>query len=613
MRRSLARSLRQHLHSALPSICARPSSAPVLQFGHLRLLSSTPSIVASASPLRTSRAMSSAQAESSSAATATSTRTYDDAIEALNSLQSNAATIEALRKSGGRLLDFAIPEMVEYLERIGYTTSDLNRLNAIHITGTKGKGSTSAFVDSLLRQLTPVSASNPPKVGLYTSPHMTSVRERIRINGVPVSQELFTAYFWQVWDRLEQNPTRKFDLTPLRPVYFRFLTLLAFHVFLSEGVQPVILEVGIGGKYDSTNIVPRCVVAGITQLGLDHTAILGNTVEEIAVQKAGIFKQGAPAVCWAHQPGSAVDEVQRVASEVRVSGLRMVDVHPALASGAPQSIQLGLPGVHQRTNASVALELVNAFLESEAGRSAYTEHAHRGAAGELAAWQRKGLEDARWPGRCQTVPSARSDAALTWYLDGAHTTDSLSVCLGWYTATQQQQGQENCKKRIFVFNCTNGRNAHELLSSVLDAVEASLHGGEEAASTKAGTDRYALAKDYFDEAIFTTNITFEGGGWSSELTSKLLDDAELVNLTVQKQLAETWKQLVPGSSTEVRITPSIQALHNHVVELAQKQQQGQGGGVECLVTGSLHLVGGVMAHLQHSGCLDDRLVSTVRP
>ena len=86
-------------------------------------------------------------------------RTYDDAIDALNSLQSNAATIEALRKSGGRLLDFAIPEMVEYLERIGYTTSDLNRLNVIHITGTKGKGSTCAFVDSLLGQLTPVNAT----------------------------------------------------------------------------------------------------------------------------------------------------------------------------------------------------------------------------------------------------------------------------------------------------------------------------------------------------------------------------------------------------------------------------------------------------------------------
>ncbi|GAC92493.1 folylpolyglutamate synthase [Pseudozyma hubeiensis SY62] len=539
-------------------------------------------------------------------------RTYDDAIDALNSLQSNAATIEALRKSGGRLLDFAIPEMVEYLERIGYSTSDLNRLNAIHITGTKGKGSTSAFVDSLLRQLTPVDASTQPKVGLYTSPHMTSVRERIRINGQPVPHELFTKYFWQVWDRLEQNPTRKFDLTPLRPVYFRFLTLLAFHIFLSEGVQPVILEVGIGGKYDSTNIVPKCVVAGITQLGLDHTAILGNTVEEIAVQKAGIFKPQAPAVCWAQQPGKALDEVKRIADEVQVSDLKIVDVHPALVSDAaalgtsdPNTVSLGLPGFHQRTNASVALELVNAYLDSQAGRSMFKEPSHR--AFDLAVWQKRGLEEARWPGRCQTVPTSRQGMGLTWYLDGAHTTDSLGVCLGWFTAIQQRQTQSKQNKRIFVFNCTNGRSAHELLSSVLDAVETSL-AGEGSGPTKDESSRYRLAKDYFDQVIFTTNITFEGGGWSSELTSKLLDDKDLVNLTVQNQLAETWKELVPESRTDVRITPSIQAMHDHVLEVAQKE-----GGVDCLVSGSLHLVGGVMAHLQHSGCLDDSLMSTVRP
>ncbi|TKY89917.1 hypothetical protein EX895_001214 [Sporisorium graminicola] len=531
-------------------------------------------------------------------------RTYDDAIDALNSLQSNAATIEALRKSGGRLLDFAIPEMVEYLERIGYVTSDLDQLNVIHITGTKGKGSTSAFVDSLLRQLTPLDSK--PKVGLYTSPHMTSVRERIRINGQPVSHELFTTYFWQVWDRLEQNPTRKFDLTPLRPVYFRFLTLLAFHIFLSEGVQPVILEVGIGGKYDSTNIVPKCIVAGITQLGLDHTAILGNTVEEIAVQKAGIFKPQRPAVCWAQQPGKALDEVERVAQQVGVSDLKIVDVHPALATKAAalgsedaNTVSLGLPGFHQTTNASVALELVNAYLDSEAGKAMFKETSHR--ASTLTPWQHKGLQEARWPGRCQTVPTSRPGLALTWYLDGAHTTDSLSVCLGWFTAIQQRrQTQAKRNKRVFVFNCTNGRSAHELLSSVLDAVENRLGG-------QPGSSRYSFAKDYFDQVIFTTNITFEGGGWSSELTSKLLDDADLVNLTVQNQLAETWKQLVPDSSTEVRITPSIQAMHNHVLELAQAQ------GVDCLVSGSLHLVGGVMAHLQQSGCLDDSLVSTVSP
>lgn len=537
-------------------------------------------------------------------------RTYDDAIDALNSLQSNAATIEALRKSGGRLLDFAIPEMVEYLERIGYTTSDLNRLNVIHITGTKGKGSTCAFVDSLLGQLTPVNASAKPKVGLYTSPHMTSVRERIRINGQPVTHELFTKYFWQVWDRLSENPTRKFDLTPLRPVYFRFLTLLAFHIFLSEGVQPVILEVGIGGKYDSTNIVPKCVVAGITQLGLDHTAILGNTVEEIAVQKAGIFKPQAPAVCWAQQPGKALEQVKQVAKQVGVSDLKIVDLHPAFQSDVDalgrsdvDTVSLGLPGFHQRTNASVALELVNTYLDSEAGRAMFKETSHRASTCQsdvLASWQKKGVEEARWPGRCQTVRSSLLELGLTWYLDGAHTTDSLGVCLEWFTTIQPRQAQSKRNRRIFVFNCTNGRSAHELLSSVLDTVEKSLAGDETGC-------QYRRAKDYFDEVIFTTNITFEGGGWSSELTSKLLDDKDLVNLTVQNQLAETWKQLVPESSTKVRITASIQAMHDHVMEVAR-----EGQGVDCLVSGSLHLVGGVMAHLQHSGCLDDSLVSTVR-
>ncbi len=96
----------------------------------------------------------------------------------------------------------------------------------------------------------------------------------------------------------------------------------------------MILEVGIGGKYDSTNIVPKCVVAGIVQLGLDHTALLGNTVEEIAVQKAGIFKPNAPAVCWTQQPGKALDEVKQVAQQVGVSKLALVDVHPALRSKA---------------------------------------------------------------------------------------------------------------------------------------------------------------------------------------------------------------------------------------------------------------------------------------
>ncbi|KAG5648932.1 Folylpolyglutamate synthetase [Asterophora parasitica] len=129
-----------------------------------------------------------------------STRTYRDAVDQLNSLQSNAAALEAVRASGGRLSEFAIPEMVEYLGRIGYSPHDLNALNVIHITGTKGKGSTSAFTDSILRQ-----ALSGKKIGLYTSPHLVAVRERIRINGAPISEELFARYFYEVWDRLAAN------------------------------------------------------------------------------------------------------------------------------------------------------------------------------------------------------------------------------------------------------------------------------------------------------------------------------------------------------------------------------------------------------------------------
>jgi folylpolyglutamate synthase len=159
-------------------------------------------------------------------------RSYADAINLLNSLQSNAAVIEAIRKGGGKSGDALMAEMVEYLTRIGYQVShslmqlarpspaaalypfplthlshhtlqpaDLNPLNVLHITGTKGKGSTSAFTDSILRTIAPEA-----KTGLYTSPHMVAVRERIRINGKPIEEDVFARYFFEVWDRLEGKP-----------------------------------------------------------------------------------------------------------------------------------------------------------------------------------------------------------------------------------------------------------------------------------------------------------------------------------------------------------------------------------------------------------------------
>lgn len=136
-----------------------------------------------------------------------------------------------------------------------------------------------------------------------------AVRERIRINGAPLSERKFAEFFFEVWDKLvnhkevrnlllgpsfsgksERHDQKKVPTTPDMPGYFRFITLMAFHVFLSSKVNVTVLEVGVGGTYDSTNIVPKPVVTGITALGIDHVFVLGKTLPEIAWQKGGIFK-----------------------------------------------------------------------------------------------------------------------------------------------------------------------------------------------------------------------------------------------------------------------------------------------------------------------------------
>lgn len=114
------------------------------------------------------------------------------------------------------------------------------------------------------------------------SPHLIEVRERIRIDGRPVSKDLFCKHFWECWDMLHSSEGGM-------PAYFRFLTLLAFKMFLAEKVDVAVVEVGLGGRYDATNVIDPAV-CGITSLGLEHTDILGSTLSEIAFHKAGIFK-----------------------------------------------------------------------------------------------------------------------------------------------------------------------------------------------------------------------------------------------------------------------------------------------------------------------------------
>ena len=175
------------------------------------------------------------------------------------------------------------------------------------LNGFSFQGSVCSLVESILR-------AHGLKTGFFSSPHLVSVTERIRLNGKPISENTFAEYFWRVFHRLDVEKESPQDLPP----YFSFLTLMAFHVFLAEKVDVAILEVGIGGTHDCTNIVQNTKTVGITSLGLDHVPVLGDTVEKISAQKAGIIKKQSN-VFTVVQPGSANEVIEKVAKENDVS------------------------------------------------------------------------------------------------------------------------------------------------------------------------------------------------------------------------------------------------------------------------------------------------------
>lgn len=179
--------------------------------------------------------------------------------------------------------NFNLTDTEKFLERIdGFTMASLDNLSVIHVAGSKGKGTVCILTDAILRQ-------HNVKTGLFTSPHLVSVTERIKLQGCAISKQLFTDYFWEVFDALHVKRDNENDL----PSYFKFLQIMAFYIFVREKVDVAIVEVGIGGEYDSTNIIRNTEIVGITSLQLEHTQLLGETLDEIAWQKAGIIKESS--------------------------------------------------------------------------------------------------------------------------------------------------------------------------------------------------------------------------------------------------------------------------------------------------------------------------------
>jgi folylpolyglutamate synthase len=246
-------------------------------------------------------------------------------------------------------------------------------LNIIHVAGTKGKGSTCAFTRSFL--LAHRSRTGfPQKIGLYTSPDLRYVRERIQIDDKPIIEDLFTRYFFEVWDRLSSSDLVLGTPTTKQPRYLQLLALVAFHAFIRENVRAAIFETHHGGEFDATNVIQRPVVTGVTSLGMDHIAQLGPTIEDIAWHKAGIFKPGAPAFSVPQEPGPA--EIMRERAAKRGVELTFVPTGTSLPANARV---LGVPV--QKLNCSLSLAITNAFLrQTSPGNEMTTDDIHQGVA-----------------------------------------------------------------------------------------------------------------------------------------------------------------------------------------------------------------------------------------
>ncbi|MEI6349613.1 MAG: folylpolyglutamate synthase/dihydrofolate synthase family protein [Verrucomicrobiota bacterium] len=243
-----------------------------------------------------------------------------------------------------------------------------------HVAGTNGKGSVCAMLDAICR-------AQGLRTGLFTSPHLVSFRERIRLNGVKISEADVAAGLTRIRETIAG--------WEIAPTFFEITTALALAWFQEQRAEVIILETGLGGRLDSTNAV-TADLSILTPISFDHRQYLGNTLGEIAAEKAGILKPGVPVVS-ASQPPEAAQVIETIA--VRVGA-------PLKWISEPAEFEVGLAGCHQRYNAALAV------AAARAARLAIDERAIR-----------QGLRDVVWPGRFQRL-TGRTGTPLV--LDGAH-------------------------------------------------------------------------------------------------------------------------------------------------------------------------------------------------
>ena len=335
-----------------------------------------------------------------------------------------------------------------HLERISRLLERLRNphlaVPTVHVAGTKGKGSTAAMIASIL-------STAGMRVGLYTSPSLHTVTERVRVGMEPIGREDFASLVERMWPEVEWVGEHG-GYGPL--MYFEFLTALAFQHFRETNADFQVIEVGLGGRLDATNVV-HPAISVITSISLDHTSVLGDTIPLIAAEKAGIVKDGVPVVV-APQDMEALDTIRRIAIE---RGSPMVDVGRDLSwqpqhadldgqtfsvQGLRDTYEVSLPliGDYQQENASTAIAAAETLVDAgyPLTRSDILD----------------GLRNVRWPGRFQVLRRGGPQVIA----DGAHNPYSMRrfvEALTWHV---------NYEHLFVVFGAVRGHSALEMLEEL---------------------------------------------------------------------------------------------------------------------------------------------------
>ncbi|WP_298869439.1 folylpolyglutamate synthase/dihydrofolate synthase family protein [uncultured Gimesia sp.] len=444
--------------------------------------------------------------------------------------------------------DFKLGRMRELLKLLGNPQASVD---TIHIAGTKGKGSTSAMIAEML-------TAAGYRTGLFTSPHVTNYRERILIDGCQIEPEQLVALVTEIAQAVEQM-----DHGPgkMNPTFFELTTALAWMHFRQQQIDYAVMEVGLGGRLDSTNICEPLATV-ITNISYDHTALLGNTIEQITGEKAGIIKSGVPVISAVTQP-EAIAVLEAISDE-KQAPLYLMDREffwepvtengkndPLLKDSSEQidiplqKIQVKTPwsliddmpvnllGTHQAINAALALTLVD-----------YIRHQEVGIENDQ---MRTGMRRLKWPARIEVVQ--KNPMVI---IDTAHNGASINALVN---TLQESFSQPN---RMLIFAATRDKDVREMLEILLPHFSKVILTQYLSNPRRVSVDEvFELTRSIQQEAGNDSEVIVAASPADAWLRAKESATSELlICVTGSFFIAAEMRELLLGSTDDVLLTES---------------------------------------------------------